>query len=771
MILKNFRHKKLQTLLIFLILMLCSLLMNASVSILISLDKPFEDFAKECESPAAVLYPYSSNEAESMSLGEEFARLKEVDRVEYTKYYYVSEEITFEGKKIEGFVKLREYNRAVHKKIRYIQGDNSLAESLKDDECILPACISNQNGIAVGDRIKIKRAEGDLFYTVKGIYSDPYNTSTAFDSDMLINKIPAFYDYKLNILLYGKGDTTGSEIEEAYRSTHDGQMNGEIQTLQSRIANGLLAGNIMGAVFLAIGIIMLFVSCLIINFMIRNAMITDAKTIAVYKTMGYTTGDILEMYLSFYLAVVTIACLTGTVGSVFISNSILGSAFENMGQVAANNVFLPGIMCYILITGLVTGLIYLIIGKTRKVKPVYALNGMTSTGTKKKKRYKGSSKIQFSAIGIALRTITRNKKGIIGVLLTSVITIFSVNFAIISLDVANSLKNNNDYWLGVDKSDVMIGVSDPAQYETVQKAIEEDSRVNRYLRNRLGNRITMKWKKGMNATAMEAFVYDDFIEADLPVIKGRNPRTSDEIAISSKVSKDLSKDVGDYLEVYLDGKKRVDLLITGVFQTFFQLGDSCRVTSDLYKENKYDFEYDNFSIYLKNKTDMDAFIKDIKQKIGGSGNAIERTEAFSSIMDMIATPQKKAIPPVVALVLLVGGINIFCIVMLKNANSEKTNGIYKCIGYSTGHLIFSNLYYVGMAAVVSTAVAVPMVIVFYPGIMRLCLAMFGFQKYPVSYNILHITLANLGMLALFTASTLISSRSLKKVNVRDLVQE
>lgn len=148
-----------------------------------------------------------------------------------------------------------------------------------------------------------------------------------------------------------------------------------------------------------------------------------------------------------------------------------------------------------------------------------------------------------------------------------------------------------------------------------------------------------------------------------------------------------------------------------------------------------------------------------------------RTDAFATIMNMIVTPQKSAIPPVVLLVVLVGAINIFCIVMLKNANGEKTNGIYKCLGYSTMHLVLSNLYYVAIVALLSMAAALPVTIAFYPDIMKACLSMFGFLKYPVNYNIFHIILTNSGVILIFILSTLISSRSLKQVSVRDLVQE
>jgi len=54
---KNLRQRKLQTILIFLIIMLCSLLLTGAMNILTSLDKPFQEFIKECEAASAKVYP------------------------------------------------------------------------------------------------------------------------------------------------------------------------------------------------------------------------------------------------------------------------------------------------------------------------------------------------------------------------------------------------------------------------------------------------------------------------------------------------------------------------------------------------------------------------------------------------------------------------------------------------------------------------------------------------------------------------------------------
>ena len=768
---KNLRQRKLQTVMIFLIIMLCSMLLTGAMSILTSLEKPYKDFSKETKAASAKVYTYTASDEKAILMGEQFAKLDIVKSVDYLRQHSLDEDFMFKGKKIESFTNLTEYNENIVNAARYLEGNKNSASTLSDNECLLPACISTEYNIHVGDKVTIKFAEKDITYTVKAVYSNPYQTSSTWDPDMMVKNIPEFAANKLNILLYGKNGVTGSQIEEAYREKYDGQLNGLLYSLEQMIDNSLIVGHILGAIFLAIGVIMLLVSGLMIHYMVKNAMITDAKSIAVYKTIGYTSNDILFMYLKLYFAVVSLASIVGIVCSVFVSNAVLTSIFENMGQLAANSPLIPGALCYLFTVSFVISIITFIISKTKNVKPVIALNGQDHGGIKKKKNYKGNSKLQFSPLGIAYRTFARDKKNAIGIIVTCVVTIFAVNFAVISLDIANTMKENNDFWLGVDKSDVMISVPNNANYDFVKKAVEEDDRIDYYLQNAFLDRVTLKWKKGMTVTRMNAFTYDDFEKAELPVVEGRNPKNANEIAIGTTMADELNKNIGDYIEVYLDGEQKENMLITGFFQTYMQMGDMCRLTTSAYTENNYKHSYNNISIYLKNSKDMKDFIKDIKDKIGGSGTVIERTEQYSTIMKMIATPQQKAIPPVAALVLLVAGINIFSIVMLKNIKAHKTNGIYKCIGYTTGHLILSNLYYVGAIALTSVVIALPISVATYPTIMKVSLSMFSFVQYPVQYNFLHLAIANFAMIIIFIVSALVSSKALFKVNARDLVQE
>ncbi len=767
---KNFRTRKLQTVMIFLVVMLSSTLLIGAAGILLGLEQPFYDLAKDTNAPTARFFS-DGDEAVTVTTMEKFRQLDEVKQVECVKFHYATEEIKANGTKIEAFIRLTEYQDAVYSKITYLEGGADKGRQLREGECLVPACISKPYDLHIGDSLSVEYPEGEKQYKIAGIYTSSFNTTKAISSDILVKQLEPKSSATSFLCIYGKENVTGEEIERAYRLQNDGILNGLYYTLDQNIGNNLMAGNIIGAVFLAIGIIMLFVSILIIQFMIRNAMLQDADKIAIYKVIGYTSKDILKMYVTFYFVLASAAVWSGIIGSVFLSNQILMTIYENLGKTKGATVLLPGVVCYILIIGLILFLTMNIVSRYDKRKPVITLTGYTDIGIKKTKEYKGNNRMQFSPFGIAYRTIIRDKKSVIGVLITCIVTIFAINFAVISLDVANEMKNQNDFWIGIDKSDVVVSLSSDSEIDKINTILSKDERVREFFQASYANGVNLKWKKGMNLTSMNANLYEDFTQIPLSVVQGRNPANSKEIAIGTKVAAMNNKQIGDYLEVYLDSNHKANFLITGTFQSYNEFGAMSRLTTDAFTLNQVPFHYNNLSIYLNKGVNQEEFIEELKKVVGTTGTVMPRTDQYASIMDMISLPQQKAVPPVIILVVLLGCMNIFCIVMLKNMSHQKTNAIYKCIGYSTIHLMKSNMLYVGIIGLISMFIALPTIIYSYSKIMMLCLSMFHFKVYPVSFNLAHIVISNLGVMVVFVFSTYLSSRSLKYVNARELVKE
>ncbi len=764
---KNFRHRKLQTLLTIFIILLCALLLSTSLCILLSMNVPMEQLSKESQSADAILYPYSEKNEEVKGVALRLQALEEIDKVVCVQTHSISEEMTSNGRNITTFTNLTKYEQDVFANIRCVAGNVQEFQMLEEGECIVPACVCVANDLELGDSLTIHMPNKTYTYTIKGIYADIYSTSNAFSNYILIKELPGEISSELQIRIYTKENVTEEQILDSYEETYGAMLEGQLYSKENALENSLLAVRIMGGILLAIGAVMMLTSCLIINFIVRNTLTSDAKTIAVYKTIGYEYSMIRNIYVKFYAAITTVAVFMGIVVSKYLSDSILNDLFVNIGIKADVKNVSIGIGIYFAILLLVLFTVYLVTNKTKKMKPIYALAGMGPTDTTKMINFKRCYGFTFSPVGIALRMILRDKKGTLGILMIAIISVIGINFALISLDVANGMKDHNDYWLGIDKSDVIISLSDGATAKGIEKLLMNDLNIEKLIPNRMSGVLIVKRESGKEDAVVYPFVYDDYSKVDVNIVTGRNPKNGEEIALAGKIADTLNKDVGDYIELYFENESK-SFLITGLYQTYYNSGDSCRLTRDAYEDTS--FSFDTMSVYLKDNSHIDHEVERIGKIIGGNGNVIPRTEQFASIMDMIAEPQKSVVPAVMLMVVLIGSLNIFCLVMLKNNKDKKMNGIYKCIGYSTAHLTMANICFVSLLAAVSILIAIPLVLYLYPGIMRLTLGMmFGLLEYRVEYNIVHIVVGNMIVFGFFIISTFLSSEGIRKVNVRDLV--
>ena len=769
--LKNFRDKKLQTLLIGLIIAMCALLLSTSLSILISLNEPLEQLMEETNSAYSLVYPYAGgNDEEVLSVAKRLEALDEISQTECVRKHYITEKLTSGKKEIETFTNLTEYDKKVFGNIRCVEGSRKDFENLKEGECLIPACISVENDLKVGDDLTVHVPEGNITYTIKGIFSDIYSTSNAFSNYILVKEVPKDMASELEIRLYTKEDVPEEQILDSYEETYGKELEGQMNTKHNALEGSLLAVQILGGILLAVGGIMLFTCCLIVNFVLRSIMTSDAKTIAVYKTIGYDNHTIRGFYTKFYVMLTTIGTGIGVMVSKVVSDWTLDETFANIGLQADVNVGTAGVIIYAIILMLVLVTVYAATARMRKTKPVYALCGMTSTNTTKEKKYKGNYRGAFSPMGIALRMVMRDKKGTIGILIVAMVSVIGINFGLVSYDVAVNMKENNDYWLGVDKSDVMITVSSGTTAEKIKEKLEGDDNIAKMANCSMDADVLIveREKNGKDAV-MYPFVYEDYSEVDLPIVKGRNPKNGDEIALAGKIADTLHKEVGDYIKLNF-GQETRSFLITGLYQTYYNMGESCRLTGEAY--DGLPFSYDTVSVYLVNNEDINGEVDRIDKIVGGSGKVIPRTEEMASIMEMISKPQQSAIPAITLMVLVIGSINIFCIIMLKNQKEMKVNSIYKCLGYTSAHLMLANVYFVSVLAIASIVLAVPILLYLYPKIMQLTLgAMFGLLEYRVEYDMVHILIGNITVFLLFIISTFLSSGGIRKINVRDLVIE
>lgn len=760
---KKLRNRKLQSILIVLIVMVCAMLMTSSLVIMTSWGSPYKELTEESKSPALKLYLFEKSYENASKVKEKFERLEEVERVSMIEYNYLQDNLKFNDKEIEDFLNLVVYDERLHGNVRILEGDMN---NLKKNECFIPAVFANKENIEIGDVLEI--SEG-ISYIVKGIYTEPYNMSISYDIEIIIHEMPQNIDSNYYLSVFTDTDLEGTELIDIYRESNNKILEGWGITLEGRISDNQMTEQIVGGILLAMSIIILLVSGIMIQYMIKNTLITDKKSVAIYKTLGYKNNLIIGIYMKFYSFLVLIGSALGAIGSKFISDSFTKVTFQNLGVNSSNGILTAGILCMGVIIFFVLLQVYLVLKKLKNIKPIEVFQGVNNVRGKRKSSR--ASTINFSPLSMAIRNIRRDKKNTIVIIITCIVSAFCVNFASTSFTLIKGMPDNNYYWLGFDKYDISMESINIDEFDNALKQVEDFEEVEKVVRSCSNYPVSIEWKKGIGDTIISSNIYESYEGLEMSILKGRNPKYSNEIAIGNPVAKKLGKEVGDYIDIFFSNNQKVTLLISGTFQSFFNMGKSCRLLSSTLVENKIDFTYSDGSIYIKEGFIANNFINNHSNEFKDIAKFTHRVNKYENIMNAICGPQLAAIGPFMIMALILGGLNIVAIVYLKNKDNSKINSIYKAIGYSATHLLKANICYIFVIASVSILITVPLFVITFPRFMILSMSFFGFEEYLIAYDPVSFLLCNLFALLVFILSGLFSSKSLFDNPIAELTLE
>lgn len=767
--LSKFRHRKLQSALIFVMITACTLLMAGSLEIFVALIKPFEQFVKDTNAPVVRATMFHDQGENQQEIVKKFKAINGVEYVNILERHIVSEKVKTKDKVVDETVTLVNYNQNEFEKLRMITGNN---KQPKDSECMIPYSLANINDISVGDMITVEADKNEYSYRVVSIYSAPYSCNIMYQSEILINQLPKTLDSSYTYAIHAKKNVTGQDIVDHYVENNNKVMDGRFDTIEDVVGNITLNEKILGGILLALSLIVFLVCIIMIRFLIRNALLNDKKTIAIYKTIGYQEKDILLLYIKFYMSITFIGTLVGASLSPVLSTSFLKGAFKNIGLNKVTVHLWPriGIMSFVLL--LVVIQVYYSVIKLKKVKPVIVLNDRESTLGVKKKEYRSLPiNISFSPFGMAFRLIQRNKKSAFYITLICFLTTYTVNFALTSYSNVRLMSENNYYWLGFDKHDVTLITTNVKQFDKTCQEITNLPEVDKVVKNSFDLRASLKWKKGMSNPNVEGMVYDTYEGLELPLIDGRNPKYNNEVVLNTLLTDELNKKIGDYIDIYFTADKKVSMLIVGTFQSYMNMGRSIRILGGALIDAGLPCTYTDASVILKEDTSVEQFLDKYSNTYAKTVKMIDRRDKYSNMLHEISDPQKAAIGPFIAVVLLISCMNLFCIIYIQNVSNKKKYAIYKSIGYSYIHLVKMNLYYVGVINILSIIVAIPIFIVAFPKIMTITMSIFGFKQYPVFYEPPLMVIGNIAVFIILIVTVLFTSHSLRGSQLEELANE
>ena len=762
--LKQLRKKKMQSALILVVIALCSLLITGSLVILTSLGKQYETLKDETNSVDVKIYP---SVPVSVSGTDWLGALSDIEGVESVSEIdaLTVETIILNGVKTDAFIDVCRYNDDVYSKVRVIDGS---MDNLTSGRCAIPSPLAYENNIKVGDVVTVPSENGKTDFEVAAIFSETYSMSIAFTSDILVKDFGTASSSRTVYTVRLKDGYDADMLISDYTSKTDGILDGYFRSAEECIGNATITENILGGILLGISTVILAVIFVIIGFIVKSAMRADRKSIAVYKSIGYTNRRISGIYITFYETIILLGSILGAAMSTAVSSAFMRAAFRNLGIENSVSGILQKLCCVFIISAFAYVMLKIEFIKISKIRPIEILTGNEDSLGSRKLAVRKKDITSFSPAAMAMRMLRREGRKTLLVLLSCVMSVYVINISVTCLENLELISGEtNYYWLGIDKHDVTIDnmVDTESFYDICQK-LKSNPDIEMITRKHYNMGFAVPYHQSINC-----MLFEDFTDVEMDVLEGRNPANTSEVALGNACLEEFGLEIGDYIDINLDTDHRVRLLIVGSYQGFYNMGRSARLMGGVLDENDVPYDYTSASITLKDGVDKAAFIEYAEKAYGDSVKVVDRLDIYSRIMDMICDPQRSALLPFVMVTIVIGAVNLFYIIYSNNHEKRRTYTIYKSTGYSASHLMKMNLIYIAVIAAASVAIAVPALIWVFPNVMVLAMSGFGFKEYNLVISPVTTALLNAALFALFILIGIISSKDLYKNHISYIINE
>ena len=781
--LNNIKKKKLQNVLIMLIMLTAAVLFSSALNFVLSVDKPFSETHKKLHGFDNIFY-VSPDSSDNKKIIETFKNNSDVNMIDVKKAYNSLEYPKVNGKQMKQALRLEEKdnkNEGVDRLIT-LSGDNG--KSPKDGEVWLSKGIADDNSIKLYDNIEFN-IDGKVYKEKIGaIVVDPnLGEATVGIARFFINKnellktVPK--DKLVNAISIefkkcGDGDDANLKIENELGRPINGSC-----IKYSQISEGsTMLYKIIGIILLAVALFILLFTFLIIMITIANAIANDYKNIGITESLGFTKKDTMLQYIFQFLVLAVISSLIGVIMGSVLSGKVLGDFYLNMGfnKVNMNFVF-TSILTVIFILSFVFIFSSIASLKILKVSPVEAIREGNAPTCKKDRNTVSimSMKKINMFLSLGIKNILGNFKQSFLMFIAICAVIFITSFCINASSVLKNAYLNSSDW-GFEKSDLSLTVNSGVTAGKVsldENNMKKDNRLLSVTSAYYYSLITMPKTDKLPSKHLYTFVYDnDFNKAGLINIKGRNPKKNDEISVAVKLSKEYNKDVGDYITLYINGNRKT-FLITGVYQNIIHAGESIRVPYDTIIKEDPSFKDtpSQITVIVKDKSKVNEIIKSLKNEYGSRYKVEIGNKMFKNIGQLSFQVAVKALFGIAICFII---ISVFCIFNLNLINiysCKKELGIYKAIGMTNTEINKIYIFKLILIILIAIIITIPLGMLTHGPIFNLILSFTGITKLKVPMCFSYVFCACTLFTVLTLISLIISCRAISSINGRELISE
>ncbi len=532
--------------------------------------------------------------------------------------------------------------------------------------------------------------------------------------------------------------------------------------LQGRYISQMICSGIMSAM----AFIVLLIALVAIISNIINYIQVNIKNLGVLKASGYTSGQLVCSLLLQFLGLTILVTIVGTALSYAIFPAINKMMIAQTGiPYGVHFLPLPSLISLLILGGAVALSVWLSARRIKKIKPIVALRSGVQMHNFKRNHVpleKTKAPLNFA---LALKTTLSGVKHNITICITMLVLSLVVVFS--GLMTENAIVDMTPFINLVqgEVSDSRIDLQTEIE-DGFLREMNADSRVEKvYLYHE--QKITHT-----NGVELIALICDDFSEVNNQsvIFKGRFPKYDNEIAIGAKYAKEKGFEVGNEIEVAINGNTQ-KYLISGLTQIANYLGRDCLLLREGY-ERLDKLTNVIYNINLADGTDIDAFNEEWKKNFAGNVNNVVN---FKATLDAVASVYVSLMTIIVIAIFVLSAIIIafvlYLLVRTMLNNKKRDYGILKSLGFTTKQLILQTALSFMPAIIVSTVIGIILSCLVINPLMSLFLSSLGIVKCTFSIPIGFSVVAGVGLIVLSFGIACLLSFKVKKIAPRNLLVE
>ncbi len=635
--------------------------------------------------------------------------------------------------------------------------------------------LADSKNLKIGDKLKIKDGNEYKYLTISALVNDSLVPSSVMGYNNLYINSNVYGDFneliKSQYIGYDsskEGNDATSDLVSYVGDSVDGVIYDKWITIFAANAGS----QITSGVGLSTAILIFIVSIVIIRFVLWNNILKEYKSIGVYKSLGFTSKQIRNIYLKSFGIVGIIAITFGSFFSILFVNYLIKISIKYIGIYKGGiNNFSFIILTIILMSFVLISNIYLLLRRINKIKPVEAFRiGVTSS---KEKFKKSIIKDASSPMSMAINDIFKYKKqNLIIVIVLSIVIYLSVFLVSVNYSMVN-MKDNAWNMFGLLQGDVTLDF--PSGEESYDKALEEIKSDPRVLGVRecsfdVGKVAYIDVSRyNIKNAQVVTYLYDNYDNDhgfNVSITEGRNPKNKNEVALSEQILKEANLDIGDYIDMKILGEEK-SLLITGSYIGMMSNNYNMRMTLDVVpKEFRNNLNNLNLNITLKDKNDYEVFKNEYKDKY--------EVCSIDTCPSIIVTTSKSIIEIVIPVttiillgILLFSILNIVNLIIMNNTDNRRNNAIMKSLGFSNIYILKRTLYRIMMLTGISSLVGFILNATISKSIYKF--AMMGIDGLMIPNGEVIITIVFIEILTI--GATIISMFSIRKISTVELMEE